>query len=86
VLTRQGKALDTVVLMEDVETLEILEDKIDLEEARKAIVRIENGEEEIVCPGSRSSVSWAWNESWVSTAFSCPPVSMTCSGFRAPAC
>jgi len=37
VLTRRGKGLAAVVPIEDVETLEILEDRIDLEDARRAL-------------------------------------------------
>jgi prevent-host-death family protein len=37
ILTRRGKEIVAVVPMEDVKLLEALEDKIDLEEARKAL-------------------------------------------------
>lgn len=36
-LTRRGKALAVIVPLEDLELLQALEDKIDLEEARKAL-------------------------------------------------
>ncbi|MFP5212030.1 MAG: type II toxin-antitoxin system Phd/YefM family antitoxin [Acidobacteriota bacterium] len=42
VLTRRGKALVAVVPIEDVEALEAIEDRIDLEEARKVLADIEN--------------------------------------------
>jgi prevent-host-death family protein len=41
VLTRRGKALVAVVPIEDMELLRELEDRIDLEDARKAIAEAE---------------------------------------------
>ncbi|MFQ5619192.1 MAG: type II toxin-antitoxin system Phd/YefM family antitoxin [Rhodospirillales bacterium] len=40
VLTRRGKALAAVVPLEDVELLERLEDRIDLDEARAALAEV----------------------------------------------
>jgi prevent-host-death family protein len=40
VLTRRGKDLAAVVPMEDLELLERLEDRIDLEDARAALVEV----------------------------------------------
>jgi prevent-host-death family protein len=44
-LTRRGKAIAYVVPVEDVEALEAIEDRIDAEEARKVIERMERGKE-----------------------------------------
>ena len=46
VLTRRGKPLVAVVPIEDVEALEAIEDRIDIEEARKVLAEI--GKEGIV--------------------------------------
>ncbi len=48
VLTRRGKALAAVVPLEDVELLERLEDRIDLDEARAALTE----------PRDDGTVSW----------------------------
>ena len=48
ILTRRGKNLAAIIPVEDLEILEAIEDKIDLEEARKALA--ESGEE--------GTVSW----------------------------
>ena len=40
VLTRRGKPLVAVVPIEDVEALEAIEDRIDIEEARKVLAEI----------------------------------------------
>jgi prevent-host-death family protein len=48
ILTRRGKKLAAIIPVEDLEILEAIEDKIDLEEARKALA--EAGEE--------GTVSW----------------------------
>ena len=37
ILTRKGKKLVAIVSIEDLETLEAIEDRIDLEDARKAL-------------------------------------------------
>jgi prevent-host-death family protein len=48
VLTRRGKPLVAVVPIEDVEMLEAIEDRIDIEEADKVVARIESGDEETI--------------------------------------
>ncbi len=48
VLTRHGKAVAAVVPIEDLELLEKLEDKLDLEDARKALADVKK----------KGSVSW----------------------------
>lgn len=47
-LTRRGKEIVAVVPIEDVKLLEALEDKIDLEEARKALAEVKK----------KGTVSW----------------------------
>jgi prevent-host-death family protein len=41
VVTRNGKAVAALVPLEDLDTLEALEDRIDLQEARKALAEAE---------------------------------------------
>ncbi len=48
VLTRRGKGLAAVVPIEDVETLEILEDRIDLEDVRQSLRK----------SGRKSTIPW----------------------------
>lgn len=46
VITRRGKPLVAVVPIEDMEALEAIEDRIDIEEADKVLAQIEAGKEE----------------------------------------
>jgi prevent-host-death family protein len=49
VITRKGRKLVAIVSIEDLETLEAIEDRIDLDDARKALASVKK----------RGTVSWA---------------------------
>ena len=48
VLTRRGKDVAALVPMDDLEILEALEDRIDIEESEKVLARVRAGSEQLI--------------------------------------